>query len=257
MHYEFYVDVYVMTNFFFDYLALLAVRELRTKQTAIGRLLLAAMGGAVCATLILLLSNNAVWYPIVVHCCVNPLMLYLCFRQKKGKDFLIDYLMCYILIFLLGGMVNWLRQKEVFRESFLLVLAAVSVMLTVVLILYHIAKEEEKRYEIRIRDGENEVTVTAFYDTGNRLTDPYLKLPVSLIGEETLQKLKGETEWKYRYIPFVSLGKKHGLVKAVTLEAMYVHKKKKDVEVKPAVFAVVEDEFLKDDEYQVILNGRL
>lgn len=257
MHYEFYADVYVMTNFFFDYLALLAIRELRTKQVPIGRLLLAAMGGAVCGTLIMLGSKNAVWYPPVVHFCINPFMLYLCFRQKKGKDFLVDYLMCYILIFLLGGMVDWLEQNPVFRECFLLVLAVVCFMLTVVLVLYRSGKEEEKQYEIKIRKGEKEITLTAFYDTGNRLMDPYLKLPVSLIGEDTLQKLQAEEEWKYRYIPFVSLGKKHGLVKAVTLDAMYVRKKKKDIEVKPAVFAVVEDEFLKSDEYQVILNGRL
>ena len=89
------------------------------------------------------------------------------------------------------------------------------------------------------------------------LWNPYSNLPVSLIEKNTLEMLTGEEPVLYRYIPFVSLGEEHGMVQAVILDSLYIKKEKKEIAIQPAVFAIVEEKFLKDSTYRIILNGRL
>ncbi len=48
----------------------------------------------------------------------------------------------------------------------------------------------------------------------------------------------------YRYIPFVSLGEEHGMVQAVTL-IPFLLRKKKEIAIQPAVFAIVEEKIFK------------
>ena len=61
MHYEFYIDVYIVTNFFFDYLTLFLIREVRRKQTKTGRMAVMALLGVLSAAAsMLLLKNRAV-----------------------------------------------------------------------------------------------------------------------------------------------------------------------------------------------------
>ena len=50
------------------------------------------------------------------------------------------------------------------------------------------------------------------------------------------------------------------MVQAVILDSLYIKKEKKEkkeIAIQPAVFAIVEEKFLKDSTYRIILNGRL
>lgn len=257
MYYEFYIDVYVFTNFFFDYLTLLLLREVRNKECRIKRMVLAAFSGVLCTTVLMLALKNGIAYRLLVHFLVNPLMFYGCFRQKNFREFILDYTAGYLLMMLTGGCVQWLCQVLGKTHLFGWVMAAAAVLLTGFLILYKGKSEEEKIYDIKICQGECELSTKGFFDTGNLLVDPYVKLPVSLIAKDTLTQIEGAEELPCRYIPFVSLGKEHGLIQAVTLDGLCIQRKKQELQIKPAVFAVVEEEFIKSSEYQVILNGRL
>ena len=67
MHYEFYIDAYIVTNFFFDYLTLFLIREVRRKQTKTGRMAVMALLGVLSAAASMLLLKNAGIYKILVH----------------------------------------------------------------------------------------------------------------------------------------------------------------------------------------------
>lgn len=64
MHYEFYIDVYIVTNFFFDYLTLFLIREVRRKQTKTGRMAVMALLGvlSVAASMLLLKMQGFIKY---------------------------------------------------------------------------------------------------------------------------------------------------------------------------------------------------
>ena len=231
MHYEFYIDVYIVTNFFFDYLTLFLIREVRRKQTKTGRMAVMALLGVLSAAASMLLLKNAGIYKILVHLLINPLMFYFCFQQKSIREFLTDYAAGYLIMLLLGGSVEWLCRLLGQRNLFGWVMGGIAGVVTIFLLL--------------------------FFDTGNLLMDPYSNLPVSLIEKNTLEMLTGEEPVLYRYIPFVSLGEEHGMVQAVILDSLYIKKEKKEIAIQPAVFAIVEEKFLKDSTYRIILNGRL
>ena len=238
MHYEFYIDAYIVTNFFFDYLTLFLIREVRRKQTKTGRMAVMALLGVLSAAASMLLLKNAGIYKILVHLLINPLMFYFCFQQKSIREFLTDYA---------AGQ----------RNLFGWVMGGIAGVVTIFLLLFQDRKEEEKIYDIRVCHKGKEVSTKGFFDTGNLLMDPYSNLPVSLIEKNTLEMLTGEEPVLYRYIPFVSLGEEHGMVQAVTLDSLFIKKEKKEIAIQPAVFAIVEEKFLKDSTYRIILNGRL
>lgn len=257
MHYEFYIDAYIMTNFFFDYLTLFLIREVRRKQTGIGRMAVVAFGGVLSAAAGMLLLKNTGIYKVLVHLLINPLMFYFCFMQKSIREFLKDYASGYLIMMLLGGSVEWLCQLFGQRNLFGWVMGGIAGVVTIFLLLFQNRKEEEKIYDIRVCHKGKEVATKGFFDTGNLLMDPYTNLPVSLIEKNTLVLLGGEQQFMYRYIPFVSLGEEHGMVQAVTIDSLFIKKEKKEIVIQPAVFAVVEEKFLKDSTYRIILNGRL
>lgn len=257
MHYEFYIDVYVFTNFFFDYLTLLLIREVRGRQSGIRRMMLAALLGVLCSTLSMLVFKNSWIYRALVHLLINPLMFYGCFRQKKWREFVLDYMVGYLLMMLVGGCVQWLCQSLGGTKIFGAVMAVTAVLMTVFLVIFKNRGEGEKLFDIKICQGGSELSTKGFLDTGNLLVDPYVNLPVSLIARETLAQMEGGRDLPCRYIPFVSLGEEHGLIPAVTMDELVVRREKGEVVIRPAVFAVVEEDFLKNNEYRVILNGRL
>lgn len=254
MRYELYIDVYVITNFFFDYLVLFLIREIRHKRSGIFRMAGMAFLGAVCSAAAMLLVKNAGWYRAFVHLLINPLMFYLCFHPKSRREFLVDYAAGYLLMMLTGGCVQWVFQITGSTAAGLAVLAAVMI---VFLGLERGKQAEDQIFDLSIYQSGRELHIRGFLDTGNLLMDPYVGLPVSLIGRETLEKLMEAELPSYRFIPFSSLGEEHGMVRAVTVEALCIKKKDGEVWVRPAVLAVTEEGFLDGKEYQVILNGRL
>lgn len=257
VHYEFYIDVYVFTNFFFDYLTLLLIREVRGRQSGIRRMMLAALLGVACSTLCMLILKNSWIYRALVHLLINPLMFYGCFRQKRWREFVLDYMVGYLLMMLVGGCVQWLCQWTKQTGMFGVVMAVTAGVMTVFLAIFKNRRSEERIFDIKICQGGEELSTKGFLDTGNLLVDPYVNLPVSLIAKETLEQIRGSRELPYRYIPFVSLGKEHGLIPAVTLDGLVVQREKEEIVIQPAVFAVVEEEFLQNSTYRVILNGRI
>ena len=87
MHYEFYIDAYIVTNFFFDYLTLFLIREVRRKQTKTGRMAVMALLGVLSAAASMLLLKNAGIYKILENLFINPLKFYFCFQQKSIREF--------------------------------------------------------------------------------------------------------------------------------------------------------------------------
>ena len=133
MHYEFYIDVYIVTNFFFDYLTLFLIREVRRKQTKTGRMAVMALLGVLSAAASMLLLKNAGIYKILVHLLINPLMFYFCFQQKSIREFLTDYAAGYLIMLLLGGSVEWLCRLLGQRNLFGWVMGGIAGVVTCLL----------------------------------------------------------------------------------------------------------------------------
>lgn len=126
-------------------------------------------------------------------------------------------------------------------------ICALSVL--VALILEERRQIHDKRlHRVRLRVGDCEVTVIGLHDTGNRLSDPYVHLPVQLLARSELERLLPERKGG-RLIPFSTVGAPEGLLEVWTIDVM----EWENGRCAPAVIGAAEDALFKGKDYRLIL----
>lgn len=257
MKYELYADIWFLTNFTMDSIALLIAGKLTKRQIWIGRLLLGGFVGTSGSMLLFFVMNDYVWYQLAVHFLVNPLMVYLCYPSKRKMEFFRQWILTYLAFVLLGGTMEWMIQNTGGRKYFIVCLAAAGVFLMAAgKILEHFKREKETVYDLLLVTREGNISVRGFYDTGNLLMDPLVKRPVHIIKKEILWKQIQEEHLPTRLIPFHSLGNESGLLEAVTLEGMYILREDSSIYLEKPVFGIAEEKLFQNDRCDVILNGK-
>ncbi len=78
---------------------------------------------------------------------------------------------------------------------------------------------DDRLYRVRLYQGENTVEVIGLYDTGNRLSDPYVHAPVYILAQQEYRQLVGD-EPAARLIPFMTVGVGNGLMEVTTVDAL-------------------------------------
>lgn len=98
---------------------------------------------------------------------------------------------------------------------------------------------------------------SALMDSGNSLTDPYTGQPVCILEEETARKLGLSMERAVRLIPYHSIGKAHGLLRAVTISELYLRKDGQEKKIADVTVAVGPRHLSRSGAYQMILHPAL
>ncbi len=108
MKYEFYADVFFLTNFYLDFLAFYAVSEILGKKKRILRFLSgAAISSLIGCILFLSLSHYDI-YLLSIHFIVNPVITVFCFFPAEKRSYFHAYLLTYFVLLMLGGSMQWL-----------------------------------------------------------------------------------------------------------------------------------------------------
>ncbi len=125
-----------------------------------------------------------------------------------------------------------------------------------------------RRYERCRRQKEQEADVSLFWkgrnialralvDTGNRLREPITQKPVSILDAESARKFLGdgwERENGFFLVPYHSIGREHGWMRAVILDKMQISTPSGKSEIEKPLLAVSNERVSLKDTYQVILN---
>lgn len=256
MNYEFYADVFFLTNFYLDFLAVYMVGRILNQKKRLLRYLICCAAGSLAGCILFLVFENYDLYLLCVHFIVNPGITVGCFFPAKKGIYGKAFCLMYFVILLLGGSVEWIYVTVAGRRYYelCLLLAAVPVALFLY-ILRRKNKSVQTFYSVLLEHGEKKVSLIALYDTGNRLTDPYVKEPVHIISEEICESLGGKQAYATRLIPFSSLGCKQGMLEAFNIERIKIKTEEKIYEISPAILAAAEQEIFADRPYQMILNG--
>ena len=258
MKYELYIDVFILSNFCMDTLAFVLSGVFLGRKQPIRRVVLSSFVGTIAATASFLFLSDYILYVMAVHVIVNPLMIWMAFRPKSKREFFEDWLACYLVMLLSGGIMQWLSVTVFAGEQ-----TGLCVLLTFVIgILAALLWEKQtvigkRTYDVRLQIGQNTVDLKAYYDTGNLLTDPYFDLPVHIAAGERIQEYLSLNQVPGRLVSFSSLGEKDGWIKAYTIDEMVIYQKKGILQVKPAVVGVTSEQLFQHGDYQMILNGRL
>lgn len=258
MGYGFYADVFFLTNFYLDFLAVYAVGELLQQKRRIRRYLAASAAGSFLGCILFLQLRNYDLYLLCIHFMVNPGMTFLCFFPEEKRLYGKAFCLTYFILLLMGGSMQWMYLTVCgghYYEICLLLTA-----FPVVIFLYILRRKRKDVncfYRVEIVSNGKEVSVRALFDTGNRLTDPYVGEPVHIISSKLFDKLRGEAECPVRFVPFSSVGCGQGMLRAFTAEIIRVDTGRESVEVTRPVLAAADEEIFKGRTYQMILNSSL
>lgn len=187
MKYEWYVDIFFLTNFLMDFAGLFTAavccnQKIRIWFTAI------VCGISVTVSILLFLClPNYMLYRLFVHIVLNPLMTFLIFRPGDWGQFLRLLLSIYLVFFFAGGVQESIRMQMGVGGSGQILISG---MFAVLAFTVYMLRQKTMRYvcavDLWLRGKK--VTVTAYCDSGNLLRNPQNGHPISILERKILDQ---------------------------------------------------------------------
>ena len=256
MNYEFYADVFFLTNVYLDFLAVYIVSEILQQKKRLLRYLFCCALSSFAGILLFLQIENYDVYLICIHFIVNPGMMFACYFPAEVKIYIKAFCLMYFVILMLGGSVQWMYVTIAGRHYYELCLFLTAVPVIVFLYILRRKRQNVQCFcQVTIVHNNRTVKLWALYDTGNRLIDPYRKEPVHIVAKEIYGSLSQDAQIPTRLIPFSSVGCQNGMLSAFTVERICIQWKEAEMEIAPAVLAAAEDTLFQNRAYQMILHG--
>lgn len=240
-----YIDLVLFINFAIDFNLLLALNILLKRGKKLRRILLGAIFGSLSIFLLFFSLNSLTLFLFKV--LISIMMILITFGYKDFQTFKDNLGYLYILSIILGGGLYLINNQLGYKSSGLLFISedySVNLILVLILtptLLYLYIKEMKKiklnyskYYKVSIFLNDSTINLTAFLDTGNKLTCPITNKPIILV-EKYL--IKNNTN-KIIYVPYNSLNN-HNLLKCIKPNYIVVDGKK----VKNVLIGLSDDKF--------------
>ena len=164
----------------------------------------------------------------------------------------------YSITFLLNGLLNLLyfnlenknivqgAQNTYYGKTNIFIIMLVGIMVCVIL---NYIKRVGNIYTAYLFINDTKISATALRDTGNSLIEPVTKKPVSIIEEDKLAEA-GMEDMKYIFVPYNTVGKSHGLMKAFVVDKLVVN----DITTEKAIIGIYKGKLSQSNKYEMILN---
>lgn len=228
MVYELYVDSLFLVNFVMNlYLLILVNRSTLRTATRKGMLLGAGLGAIVY--LLAFLIEQPAWLKLpIMFLAGTCLMVQIAFRPKGLKAFFRILGQLFRYSFLIGGLLLFVSSAIPVLQAFMTRISGVlGVGALGFLLVGYIQEKEffEKRNascRVRLTNHSASVKLSALVDSGNSLTEPISGKPVSIVDARIFHALWGDEEVGYRAVPYHSIGRKRGILRAYLLPELEV-----------------------------------
>ena len=180
-----YIDLLFLLNLIYDFLLLMTVSVTLKRNINYKRLLLGSLVGALSTFIIFLPLNK--YLLLVLKIIMGLIMLLVTFKYKNIKYFLHNILYLYMTSVILAGFLYYLKL-EFKNLSYLLILSIAP------LILYLYIKEQKdlksivnyyRKVIITLKNNQ-EINLTGFIDSGNKLKDPITGKYIILVNKNLI-----------------------------------------------------------------------
>lgn len=261
MQYELYIDVFFCINFMMDYILLMLLKKMLSCTATHGRIIAGALTGALLTCIVMILPIPYAFIKLLMfHGFVNVLMLKIGLRIKWDRTFFKAFIFLYIGGFLLGGIMESLKQYlRAGSLFFVLSVLGYCIASGVWSLMMALSKHRHTYCKAILQQGVNCCQVNVLIDTGNRLRDSVSEKPVSIIGEDTakllgIEKIQCQSQKDHvRFITYHSIGNASGVLPVYILDRMLLTVDGKDTEILAPEVAVCKEE-LNGRNYKMILN---
>lgn len=238
MYYGLYIDVFFLVNFAMDYLLLQLVRKmLRCTTTHLKVFLGAVLGSVLTCIVVILPIPYLVLKLMVFHLLVNTCMIFVGLGVHTVREILKAIILLYISGFIMGGILESLNQYVKIGSFFLFfAILGYYVAYGIWSFLEGLFVFQGCHCQVEIVLGEHCYLIDGLLDTGNGLFEPNTKEPVSIVPREVADQIFAENQVDFfRWIPYQSIGKESGILKAFYADSMWIHGKKKHLVERPLI----------------------
>ena len=291
MYYIIYVDVYFFINFFMNGLLLFLLKKLDGGyffKKEILKVIIGAFLGSLLSCLVLVADWSISLMPrfFIVHGMIGYLMIWVSFQYRTKRQYIKALIKLNLLEIIMSGILNMIIKEEYFwklkttniqtieYQSIYETIGMSAFSATVFLRFFWNYKREQYThnhlYALKIFYEGKSCEGIGLLDTGNHLREPISKKPVvianakavcclfeeevvtMLCNFQTIKKIEGN--YKIRWIPYHSLGKKNGYLVGVIVDKLIVYKEGKEIVSKEVLLGMIEEELSSEDLYQFILH---
>lgn len=267
MEQNIYLDVYFGFNFLMDFCVLFITGILIKSRKNILRTTASAGIAALYSTIILVLNASGIIVMLFTYFFMTLIMLLIAFGKTNIKSTVKNFLTLYFVTVVMNGIINTFYYGTGFGKGiveravtntfgnidFSCILVILIVTVTTIAGITDVVKKHIKMnsnmYDTAVIVGAKKVCVKALCDTGNSLTEPITKRPVSIIERKCLKIFENE-KLKYVMVPYNSVGKKHGLMEAFISDCIEVNGKIID----NAIIGIHDGKLSQDNKYQMLLH---
>ncbi len=266
-----YLDVYFLVNFAMDVLLLGLVRKILKVPVKRRRLVAAGAAGALWACLLICLPVLPGWLEAgVTWVFGGGLMIFLAFGRMEFPEFGKTVCTLWLVSAAAGGLLTalgdhmrtgWYIAGGMIPARF----SAISLLCWMAGIYFGIYAvcllvktkigERQNLYEVTITYRGKKSRVTALYDTGNQLYEPYGHEPVHIITCDACRQLCDRIDGAI-FIPFQAVGTTCGMLPAIRVDEMEVAQDGKPVRRYERPWLAVSREPLSaGHRYEMLLHG--
>ncbi len=252
--YVFYADVFLIQNFLMDLLAIVGVNRFLRRQKKLWRLAAAAAAASAGGLFLLLTIKNTLLYMVFSHLFLNTGMVFLAFGRCRKKEFLENWGVTYLVVILLGGMLQWLTGRGITSAELVPAAAGIS---GVYLILGYLRERKDFHnhiFEAQMKKRECAISVKAYWDSGNQLRDPYTGQGVCILSEAKAKMLFDEEQDNFRLVPYCSLGERSGLLRVADVDELQLFDGRKRICSNHVAVGIADEKLLENRAYDLILH---
>lgn len=254
MHYELYIDVIFIVNFFVNAFVLHMLNHSYHKTATNVRVITGSLVGALLYVIFLFCPIGTFGIRNIAGGVLSGIaMLLHCFRIHSVPFFAEVAAKAGGYYFLFGGIWMLMRKWDLPAIAQIGILGVVALGISV---WKQNQKKEGGIYSVSIQNKEIQMTIKAFLDTGNHLYEPISGRPVCVVSKECLEELYDKNiPDMYRVIPFRSVGKEHGIMRGYPIEHMIIRSNSMEKACKDVYVCVSEEISFDSRGYQMILHS--
>ena len=253
------MDVLFLVNFMMDYLLLLLVKKMLKCSATHGNIFLGALIGSVLTCVVVILPiPYAIIKIILFHMFINTCMIRVGLKIKTIREFVKAILLLYIGSFLLGGILEMLRQYvKIGSLFFFLAILGYYLALGIWKFISYLQRWNQYHCNVDVVCGKNVYRMKGLIDTGNNLSDPITGDPVSIIDKDMAMKLFDKEQIKnVRYIPYRTIGNAESVLLIIRADQLRICGEK-TYEINQPLLGISEEKVSVRGEYEMILNPNL
>ena len=218
----------------------------------VGKIAIASFLSTLFEIVGLMISNTYSVFVLFVNVLELPLM-FLGIVGCKGKNVLRLILSGYFFTILINGILDALWNQFGEGGGFLFfLLFSCGAVVAGVRIWKNYTRMKKGIFQVQLLHQGKSTYVKGFYDSGNRLVDPYTKRGVHIISKQLFESI--ETFQDYVLIPYQALGNESGLLEVYYIDEIIVEGENIRKTIVNSPVGVTKDNLFEGKKYKIILN---